>query len=101
MSNNRRSGALFLSLSVLLLSAAPLSAEQKSAERNPFEPERASRESRTDSAPVKGVVGDGERWHLWTADKKGRWHKRVASAPDARFFGAISNKDDVNKDETP
>lgn len=60
----------------LLLSAAPQAAEGQDAERNPFRPETTAREARPGDPPIKGVVGDGERWHFWSVDGKGRWHRR-------------------------
>ncbi len=103
MKNSRRWGALFIWLSILPLplSAAPAPAKRASAERNPFAPEPDTRASRTDSAPVKGWVGDSECWHIWTIDKKGRWHKREAAGPVIPSFAADVNKNDFNKDETP
>jgi len=76
MINNCRAGA-----TLLLLSVAPVSAEQKNAERDPFEPQIITHESPVESVQVKGMVGDGERWHFWSTDKSGRWYQRDPDDP--------------------
>ncbi len=88
MINNRWPGALFL-----LSCAVPVAAEQPSTERNPFAPETAAHKSRIDRSPVKGVVGDGERWHFWTTDANGRWHQRDPADAVTPCWTTILDKD--------
>ncbi|XBS69503.1 hypothetical protein ABK905_24490 [Acerihabitans sp. KWT182] len=94
MMTDRRAGGWRLTLIVLLLSASQALGAPENAGRNPFAPEPVNRERGADGTPVKGVVGDGECWHIWSTDKQGRWHKRLAADFSAPGLATILDKDE-------
>ncbi|TKI05008.1 hypothetical protein [Martelella alba] len=46
------------------------------ARRDPFRPGTETPSPAAAPSPVKGMVADGQRRHLWTTDRHGRWRRR-------------------------
>ncbi len=72
--NNRR---LMIALLCALTWLAPARASGAVA-RDPFQPAARTGDPSAaggagSSRKIKGKVGDGERWQLWTTDERGRW----------------------------
>lgn len=77
---------------------APAGAAPGSGQRDPFQPGTGAGEGRQPVAsPIKGRVGDGERWQLWTTDERGRWLMLESMPPagqDARAGEEIAAQRD-------